>query len=424
MNKKFLIILFLAFLFRVILSFTTWHPDVNNHVDWGIRFFQYGPAKFYAPDSNVWNFTWPNQPPGTMYIFAGIRKLFEFTFSAFWWINLKIPIFPSVIISFFESNLYPALLKLPSILSDIGIAILIYKILKTIKSDKLALWGASAFLVNPVVWYNSAVWGQTDAIINFLALLSFFLLLNKKLFFAVLALAISFYIKISLLIFVPVFLVFAIKQKYTLFDWTKSIVLTLSIIGLATIPFSKGEPFVWLLNLYQTKVLAQQMHVITANAFNLWDAIAGIYEKPEMLNLGPLTYKTWGIILFVFSYVPALLLIYKKQNLKSVLWALTIVAFSSFMLLTNMHERYLYPLFPVLTILSFMETKLLPIYFLVSGINFLNLYHLWFVPRIKLIVGLFSVGDRILPRILGFINVFLYLLLYRWFLKYLRWTDA
>ncbi len=424
MNKKLLLILFLAFLFRVVLSFMTWHPDVNNHIDWGIRFFEYGPAKFYAPESNVWNFTWPNQPPGTMYMFAGVRKIFEFVFSIFWWFNLKIPAFPSIIISFFESNLYPALLKLPSILADIGIAVLIYKMIKIAKSEKLAILGTSIFLANPVIWYNSAVWGQTDAVINFLALLSFYFLLNKKLFWAILALALSFYIKISLTIFVPIFFVFALRQNYKIIDWVKSILFTLLVIGVATWPFSMAEPFGWLSNLYQTKVLGQQMHVITANAFNLWDAVAGIYEKPETLNLGPLTYQTWGVILFIIAYIPSLLLAYRKQDVKSVMWALAIAAFASFMLLTNMHERYLYPLFPVFTILALLETKLLPIYLLVSGVNFLNLYHLWFVPRVNFIVSFLSIGDRVVPRILGFVNFFSFVWFYKLFFQNLKLKDG
>src|SRR5258706_5109024 len=138
MNKKLLWIFIGALVGRIILSFIIWHPDINNHIDWGIRFFQYGPAKFFAPETNVWSYTWPNQPPGTIYMFAGIRKLFEFLFGIFWTINVKVPVFPSAIITFFESNLYPALLKLPSIIADIGIAYLIYKLTK--KTFAAILW--------------------------------------------------------------------------------------------------------------------------------------------------------------------------------------------------------------------------------------------------------------------------------------------
>lgn len=424
MKNKLFWILILAFVFRTILSFIVWHPDINNHIDWGIRFFQYGPAKFYAPESNVWSFTWPNQPPGSIYMFAVIRKLFEFVFSIFWWVNVKIPAFPSIIISYFESNLYPALLKLPSILSDLGIAVLIYKLVKMVKSEKLAILGSVIFLANPVIWYNSSVWGQTDAIINFFALLSFFFLLKKKLIPAVLALAVSFYIKISLVIFIPIFVIIALRQKYSVSEWLKSFGLSLLLIGIATLPFSKGEPFGWLLSLYQNKVLGQQLQVITANAFNLWSMIAGIHERPQTLMLGPLTYQLWGTILFLVGYIPSLFLVYKRQDLKAIAWSLVLAAFSSFMLLTNMHERYLYPLFPAFTILSVLELSLLPLYWFVSGLNLLNLYNFWFVPKIKIIVDFLSFDNRIMPRILGGINFIAYLSIAKKFLQELRLNTS
>lgn len=160
MKKKILLIFLVALIFRAFLAFVVWHPDLNSNADWGVRFFQYGPARFYAPESNVWNFTWPNQPPGTIYMYAGVRKLFELVFNIFWTINVKIPAFPSVIITLFESNLYPALLKLPAILSDLGIAYLIYKLVReNSKHKERGIIAAAIFLFNPIIWYNSSVWG-------------------------------------------------------------------------------------------------------------------------------------------------------------------------------------------------------------------------------------------------------------------------
>ncbi len=410
----------MALIFRFVISFIIWHPDINNHIDWGIRFWQYGPQKFFAPSTNVWNFTWPNQPPGTIYIFAGIEKLFEFVFSVFWWINIKIPLFPSGIITFFESNLYPALLKLPSILSDLGIAYIIYKLLKSHKDEKLGILGATIFLVNPVIWYNSAVWGQTDAIVNFFSLLAFYFLLQKKLTLSLVVFALSLYIKASLLIFAPIYLIVVLRQKYSVKQLIGSAVLTASVIGLLTLPFSRGEPFGWLYWLYSKKVFGEQLHIITANAFNLWAAIAGIHERPETLLLGPLSYAIWGKILFLFAYVPSLILVYKRQDVKSIFWSLSIAAISSFMLLTNMHERYLYPLFPVLTILTLLDRKLLLAYLSISLINLLNLYNFWWVPKIQVLIDFMSAGNRLMPRVLGFFNFGLFLILYRHFLRLLK----
>lgn len=406
MSKKLLWLLGGAFVFRLILSFVVWHPDMNNHIDWGIRFWQYGPAKFFAPETNIWSFTWPNQPPGTIYIFAGIRKLFEFVFNIFWIINIKVPAFPSGIITFFESNLYPALLKLPSILADIGIAYILYKLTKKFMAP--ILW-----LINPVVWYNSAVWGQTDATINFLALFAFYMLVvKKKVIWAVLAMALCFYIKISLIIFLPIFLIVIVKQRYPLTKLVSSVAVSFVVIGVLTLPFSHGEPFLWLVSLYQNRVLGQQLQVITANAFNVWAAIAGIHERPQTLPLLALTYQYWGYILFGLSFLPILYSVWKKHDQKTIIWALALTSFSSWMFLTNMHERYLYPMFPYLTALVVTNSVGSIQYWAISFISLLNLYNFWWMPEIRFIKDFLSFGDRLMPRILGLTNLILFLQIY------------
>lgn len=393
------------FILRIIFAFLVWHPDLNNHADWGTRFFQYGPQMFYAPDSNVWSYTWPNQPPGTIYMFAGIRKVFEFTFNVFWKINVQIPAFPSAVISYFETNLYPALLKLPAILADFGIAYLIYK--WTNKKWFSVLW-----LINPIVWYNSTIWGQYDSVINFFALLSFYLLDKRNLMFSALSLALSLYIKASLLIFVPIWVVIVFSQKYKTKELFLASGLSLLVIILLSLPFSNGNTLIWLFNLYQNKIFVQQLHVITANAFNLWAGIAGIHERPDSLPFLFLTYQTWGYLLFSLAYTPVLIKIFKNNKTPDIAWALSIAAFASFVLLTNMHERYLYPLFPYLTILLALGNIKHFYYWTVSLISLLGMYNFWFTPRIEYIVSFLSFGDRLMPRILGFIMFAMFLKLY------------
>jgi len=413
------------------LAFVVWHPDMNNHIDWGIRFFEYGPAKYFAPETNVWSFTWPNQPLGTIYMFAGIRKLFEIIFSFFWWINVNVSLFPSGIVSYFETNLYPALLQLPSILADMGIAYLIYKIIEQRTEnreqrgknknqkirEKMGILGATLFLINPATWYNSAVWGQYDSVINFLVLLSFYLVFKKKLMWAIFAFSLSLFTKLSLVIFLPIFAIIIAKQKYSGKILAKSILVSVVFFGLVTLPFSQGEPFSWLYWLYTKKVLVQQLQVITANAFNLWAGLTGIHEQPHSLMLGPFSYQIWGYILFVIAYVPILISVFKKQDKETVFWALALTAFSVFMLLTNMHERYLYPFFPAFTILAAKNTKLMPYYWGISAISLINLYNFWWMPKIGALVSIMSYGDRLMPRVLGFIAFYIFVRLY---LKHFR----
>lgn len=417
-------ILILGLLLRVILAFLVWHPDLNNHVDWGIRFFEYGPQGFYAPQANVWNYTWPNQPPGTILMFAGVYKFFEATFKGLMFVNTSLPAFPSGIISFFEDTLYQAMLKLPAIISDLVIAYVIYKIFVDMKKRSLGLLGAAFFLFNPVIWYNSSIWGQTDAVVNALCLLSIYLLLKRNISMAAVLLAASVYTKVSLAIFVPLFVIIAIRQKYRIQDYVGAFLLPVIIFSTITILFSGNQnPFVWLYEIYTKKVLTNQLQVITANSFNIWTTIATINERPHSLPFLGLTYQLWGNILFAIAYIPLLFMLWKKpmpagrqEDWMRVAWVFSLTAFASWMLMTNMHERYLYPLFPFFTILAIEYKSLRWIYWTVSGINLLNLYNFWFTPKIALIVSIMEYQGRIITRLFGVVNFGLFVLLYYKFL--------
>jgi dolichyl-phosphate-mannose-protein mannosyltransferase len=399
------------------LAFGPSHPDIRSNMDWGERFFQYGAAGFYNPNANVWDYTWPNKPILTIYLYAGIWQLFNFIFDIFWKINVSVAIFPSIIIKLFESKLYEALLKMPSILADFGISYFIYKVFADWGKKSLGRTGAFVFLVNPVIWYNSAVWGQTDAWINFWGLLSFYYLAKKKYFWSMLFIAISLLTKLSLLIFVPFYLLVLIKQKIEI----KNILINALVVGVIVIvlavPFSDGKnPVSFLIWLYTHKVFGQQLQIITANAFNIWVSITGINQQPHTLKFIILNYQVWGYLLFISFMVPVFYYLYKTKAKDYMWWGLALIAFGAFMLLTNMHERYLYPLFPYLTILAVKYKKIMPILIITSFINLANLYNFWWYPKITLLISFLSFGDRIMPRILGLVLFVVFLWFYREFL--------
>lgn len=408
-------LLLFAFLFRFFLAFLVWHPDINNHIDWGIRFWEHGPSRFYT--ANVWSFDWPNQPPGTAVIFALMRKLYEIVFAFFWWINITIPLFPSNIMLFFEERLYPVFLKLPGIIADLGIAALIFSFFKGQKRVRLGVLGAGIFLFNPVVWYNSSLWGQTDSVVNFFGLLSILALINKRITWALLSIALSLFIKASLIILLPIILIVLIGQRHSLSEWKKAIFITVLVIGVLTLPFSQGEPVSWLFNLYQKKIFGNRLELVSANAFNFWALLTGIHARSHELLLGPLPFKIWGNLLFGATLLPILIFLFKKQNTDTILWSSFLVLFSSFIFLTGTHERYLYPIFPLLTILAIKDFKLFAPLVVLSILHFLNLYNFWWYPRIEWLVSVLSVGDRVLPRLLGLAATLIFLRSYFKFFK-------
>ena len=164
-------ILILALILRIVLVIISgYHPDILNHVDWGIRFLSLGPKKFY--ENIFWGVSWPNQPLATMLLFAFSAVSKNIIFGFIELLNQTFSFFPSFIIPFIESNINVWMVKLPFIFADIGLAFLIYKIVNKFRPS-VAKLAALFFLFNPIVIYNSTIWGQTDSLINLLAVLVF-----------------------------------------------------------------------------------------------------------------------------------------------------------------------------------------------------------------------------------------------------------
>lgn len=412
-------IILVALALRLLLIFTPPHVDVLNHLDWGIKFWQYGPKDFY--EQIFWGVSWPNQPIGSILLFAAVAKIYQFIFQALWHLNLKIAIFPSFIFPFVEKNFHLILLKLPFVLADLGIGILVYKIVKDLlKKEKLALLGSGLFLFNPALIYNSTIWGQTDSLVNLLGLLGIWGIWKKKYFWGILTFLGSLYFKLSLIIFTPL-LVFMLWQRRK--DWRKIIVSGLFASGfflLISLPFvHHGNVFSWLWYLCTNRVLPRQGEMLSGNAFNFWTLLYGIdLSLNEKMSFLGLTAKFWGRMFSLLAAGVATLLWVinkKKTSFLNYLWLGIFYAFSVFLFLTNMHERYLYPVFPLLAVLAARNKNFLKIYLALSVIYLLNLYNLWWYPRCEFLVVLLSGFNNFLPRLLSLVNIGIFVILLRQF---------
>ena len=417
-------ILIIGLVVRVLLVlFSKWHPDLLNHIDWGIRFLDLGPQKFY--ENIFWGVSWANQPLGSILLFALMDLIKNILFTFVLFLNNTFPLFPSFIIPILESNLHVWLVKLPFVLADIGLGYLIYRIVNQIYPKK-AILAASLFLFNPVLIYNSAIWGQTDSLINLLAILGIYLTFQKKYFPGIVIFLSTFLFKLSLIIYVPIFGLLILKR---LKDWKKFILPTIFFVvfvNLLAVPFKLHgfSTFRWLWYMYANRVLPRQGSMLNGNAFNFWVILFGVDLSLSEFNkfLG-FSYQHIGRVLYIIFLLPVWFKFFKsKLNLKSLLYTLLLSAFCCFIFLTNMHERYLYPIFPLISILAvlpktFIKTK--DILWL-SAIHFLNLYNLWFYPHISVLKSILISSNFLFCRILSFI---LLIICFNYWIKYLKSDD-
>ncbi len=408
MHKKIIPLLFFGFVFRILLVPIAHHGDLNNNISWGNIAIRDGFVDYY--EAKNWPYSSPNQPPLTILMFSGTSYVWQAVENLSWWANNRFSIFPSSFIWFWEDKGMLYLVKLPSIVADLGVSVLIFWYFAQKKKEKTGLVLMLIWLANPITWYSSSIWGQTDSIVNFLGLISIIAITRKRLTIALPFFVASLLFKGSLSLFLPILIFYAFLQKYKVETWIKAVVLSILVVLLASIWFHPyWDIFLWLPNLYINRFFPGEIGFLTANAFNFWWLVdAGKTLDSKMFFF--LTARQWGIFAML-NFLFFLIFKIKKNNSEKVaFYALMLLGLGSFLFMTRIHERYLYPFFPMATILVGFIPSLFVSYLLLSVIHLLNLYHLFWAPGIPALESLYSYPA--FPQMLSVasILIFVYLL--------------
>lgn len=341
------ILLIIGFLVRIGISNNqgfAW--DVLAHKMWAQSLYKYGLPSAYEKSAS-------NLPPVFIYILyllsPAILKLKDYSF---------------------------LFIKLPGIISDIGISIVIYLFAKRKlgaenSSKNSPLISMTLFLFNPAIIFASAIWGKWDD-----SLLSLFLLLTiyyhnnykEGIFYAL-----SILTKLHAIILAPI-LVRRINLPRLIIPFALTIVLLLL-------------PFLPHLDTFYERVFRdtlKQFPHITINAYNFWWLFnwtgmgkEWFYSPSDTKAYYFIVPKYFGLLIFISIYI--LLLIYIRQKdyrMKHICFASFFIYFASFMFLTRIHERYMFYCLPFLALLV-NERRFLYTYIILSITFFLNLYFVY-----------------------------------------------
>ncbi len=329
----------------ILTSLPGFKVDVEAWLAWAIRLNDLGLLKFYSQQ------VWTNYTPGYLYIL----RVLGFINGLF---NLP-------------GDIFYFLLKLPAIISEIILGLLVYsEVKKTSKSFAPAT--LILLLLNPAFIFNSSVWGQIDGVLTLLMYLSVYFLKKHQLIFSSVLLGLSILIKPQALALVPIFGLFAIKNfsPKSLAKLTLPAVATMFLLSL---PFFINRPITGFLELISH--MSGDYPYTSLFAFNLWGGVG--FWLSDLQKFGPLTYQQIGLLLFVIYWI-IILLVYFKKGIG--IYSLAALACLSFYFLpTRVHERYLYPAL-VFILLSASEIKnkwLLLMQAILSLTYTLNLYFVY-----------------------------------------------
>lgn len=410
MAKKLILLLAAGLILRLLLSIQIFHGDVNNHVAWGESSIKEGFGGIYDRDFAARYGREPvNYPPIPVFAFNFFHRLY----------NGLAQVLPS------DEDVLPAFLKIPAMVADLGIAVLVYFFAIRLVGKKNSRWplvGASLVLFNPAFFYNSAYWGQVEAIPLFFVLGSFYFLLSPRRYILSAALfSLALLSKQTAVVFAPIFAL-AFVFRFGWWKTIKSLLVSTTVFWLAFLPFyTRGGRLLFPVQTYISKILTGSVSdFATDHAFNFWALVTGLAKISDWTpSLFGLPFWWWGALLTSALLAVILYGIFKKQDAVTLLFAATLLPFATFLFMTRIHERHFEPVLPFLLLLSVRDKKLLWIFVFLSIFHFANLYHNWWAPRIQPAVEMLSQVPVINGLIVLAIGSFLFL-----FIKYLRWVES
>lgn len=340
-NFLIIILILIGIIIRLLLiNIAGFKFDVDDWFAWSNRLNEVGYSNFYNPQ------VFSDYTPGYLYIlhFLGfIKSLLHL-----------------------DTNIFYILLKLPAIFADLILSIFIYKQLTRNKNKLYSYLGVLIFILNPAFIFNSTVWGQIDSIPTLFMFLSIIYFHGRKLILSSLLLGLAFLIKPQSFALLPIFILFLIKNS-SIKNYLKLTIPFFLTTTILSFPFFSNAPFVGLWILIQKSV--SQYPFNSLFAYNIW-GIFGFWLPDKFFYL-------WGYIL-LGGYWLIIGSFYLKKRL-SVFSLAAFTTLSFFILLTRMHERYLYPglFFLIFTAAVYKNKLLLTFSLILSAFHFLNLYYVY-----------------------------------------------
>lgn len=360
-----IILLTLGLIFRLIASVTApqCSIDVSLFQSWGKHIVADGIPKFYA---NAASYSL-DYPPLYMYFLwfnTLLAKWFGLTGTAG----------------------HVMLTKLPSILADIGIGWILYKMTAKKLSKNWTIFFVALWVMNPLSMLDSAAWGQVDSILALLCLLMVWFIVKDRYILASVMFGLAVILKPQGIFMLPIIgyalLRRLIKNKdvprgKTAILILKCILTALGTIVIVALPFGilmKPNFFEWLFNLYVGT--ANGYKGATVNSYNFYYIIRQNWTVDSNKFIFGMSYLTFGMLMIVVSCIIVMVMyLLTKRSDKSMpfLYSATLIYMVT-MFGPRMHERYFFPCAVLLlaAVLYSNNKILLWIYGVLTGVNFMS----------------------------------------------------
>jgi predicted membrane-bound dolichyl-phosphate-mannose-protein mannosyltransferase len=357
----------------ILLPRSGFESDIGTFAAWASNLAEGGAGSFYATAG------FADYPPGYLYVL---------------WLIGGIGHLLAPMANGDAAAATAAIIKLPAILADVAVGFVLYRVVRSWRAPRLdahrvGLIAAALYLFNPVTWYDSAIWGQTDAFGALVILLGVAALVRGNsegaTALAVLAALIKPQFGIVLLPIVGIVLVrrhlfrpnsaqrnrvlvpnFArewFESEQGAWRLVSSAVVGLVVLMVVITPFSLDVPGF----LDQMQKTAGGYPYLSVNAYNPWAlvgaggrqplAFGGGWSADTVPLLGPLPGVAIGGALLALGFVAGIARVFWRDDRRTIVIATIFLSLCFFMLPTRVHERYMFPIFGLLPLLAAVDRR-------------------------------------------------------------------
>ncbi|MEA2026915.1 MAG: hypothetical protein U9O18_09500, partial [Chloroflexota bacterium] len=371
----------------VLFPASGFESDLATYGAWAAAMAEHGPGGFYDSVS------FADYPPAYLYVLWAVGLLAG-------------------------PNGDPAeFIKLPPILLDIAVGYVIYRLVRGWtwpggRSETLALAAAALYLFNPVSFYDSALWGQTDAAGALVLLLGLAALIRgNSEGAAALAVAAALVKPQFGVVLIPLVLFVLLKRHLVrpgsgprhrpwapepVAGWLAreqgwlrlltAFAAAWAAFFIVALPFGMG-PLEYLERMFGT---AGGYGFLTVNAYNLW-ALVGSEGAPSLAEAfrwvddtiplaGPLGGVVVGAAALVAGFLWGTLRAAARDDRWTLIVAAVVLAIAFFVLPTRVHERYIFPAIALMPLLAVVQRRWAIALLLLSVAAFINLHGILTLP--------------------------------------------
>jgi hypothetical protein len=328
--------------------------DVLMYAGWGAYVADHGLGPAYATQDFTHGPVWPALAGGVSWLWTHVAG----------WAGVPARPVP-----------HP-LIKLPPLIADLLIGWLIYRAARLRRSPGAGSALAALYLFNPGVVLDSAWWGQTDALAALWVVAGVLALATGRPGAASAGAALALLTKLQTYFLAPLTAVVLARCG----GWkalargvgaaiVAALVVSAPLIVAGTV-LDLPARYAHLVDRHPT------VHV---NAFNLWwlgREWSGNRLPDATLLVGPWSFKQVGLFLVIVYSGAVLAWLWWRFDLRDIPLTAACLAMAFFMLPTQIHSRYLFPVLPLLLVASVNRPRLLIAYSILSATFLLNQLHL------------------------------------------------